>query len=217
MTQEKVITRIEPQKKNPKRRLIYLDDQFAFGLDQETVYRYGLKEGERLTQKRINEILESEQKRKAKETAFNYLSYRARSEKEIKEKLKKKEFPETIIDEVISDLKRLNLVDDFEFAALWIKDRLEHKPKGERVLKLELAKKGIKKEIIQKALEEFYPSKDNEIEIASELVSKRKKRYKDLDKRVAQKRLFSFLLRRGFSYEVAREVLSDWGEMKETE
>lgn len=215
MTQEKVITKIETQKKNPKRKSIYLDDQFAFGLNQETVYRYGLHEGDQLTQKKIDEILKSEQKRKAKEIALNYLSYRARSEKEIKDKLKKKEFPETITDEVLSDLKRLNLVDDFEFACLWIKDRLEHKPKGERVLKLELFKKGIKKEIMEKALREFYPPKTEEVEIAKGLVKKREKRYKNLDKRVAQKRIFDFLLRRGFSYDVAREALSDWGEMEE--
>jgi regulatory protein len=212
VTQEKVITKIETQEKNPKRKSIYLDEQFAFGLDQETVYRYGLREGNRLAQKKIDEILKSEERRRAKEKALNYLSYRARSEKEIKDKLKKKEFPGTIIDEVISDLKRLNLVDDFEFASLWIKDRLEHKPKGERVLKLELLKKGIKKEIIQKALEEFYPSKTEEMEIALELVKKRERRYKDLDKMVAKRRLFNFLLRRGFSYEVVREALDEWGE-----
>jgi regulatory protein len=212
VTQEKVITKIETQEKNPKRKSIYLDEQFAFGLDQETVYRYELREGDRLAQKKIDEILKSEERRRAKEKALNYLSYRARSEKEIKDKLKKKEFPGTIIDEVISDLKRLNLVDDFEFASLWIKDRLEHKPKGERVLKLELLKKGIKKEIIQKALEEFYPSKTEEMEIALELVKKRERRYKDLDKMVAKRRLFNFLLRRGFSYEVVREALDEWGE-----
>jgi regulatory protein len=215
VTQEKVITKIETQNKNPKRKSIYLDDQFAFGLNQEIVYRYGLREGDRLAQKKIDEILKSEERRKAKEKALNYLSYRARSEKEIKDKLKKKEFPGTIIDEVISDLKRLNLVDDFEFASLWIKDRLEHKPKGERILKLELFKKGIKKEIIQKALEEFYPSKTEEMEIALELVKKKERRYKDLDKMVAKRRLFNFLLRRGFSYEVVREALGAWGEMEE--
>ncbi|KPL00273.1 MAG: hypothetical protein AMJ90_08575 [candidate division Zixibacteria bacterium SM23_73_2] len=165
MTKEKRISRIESQKKNQKRISVFLDGEFAFGLDQETFFRFGLKKGDILNKKKLNQILDSEKKIKVKNAALNFLSYRARSEKEIKDRLKRKGYSRKLIDEVISDLKRLNFLNDYQFALNWIKDRLDHKPRGEKLLRAELLKLGIKEEFIEKSLEEAYP-KNNEKEIA---------------------------------------------------
>jgi len=211
LSEEREITKIESQKKNPKRKSIFLDGEFSFGIDDETFYRFGLKEGDILTKERIDEIKDSEKKRKAKQFTFNFLSFRARTEKEIRDRLKKKGFSKKITDEVISDLKRLDLVNDYQFALSWIKDRLDHKPRGEKLLRIELYRFGIKKELIEKALEEVYPKK-NEKEIAKGLIEKRKKRYENLEERLAKKRMADYLLRRGFSYEVVKEVLGSFFE-----
>jgi regulatory protein len=209
LTEEKVVTRIESQRRNPKRKSVYLNHKFAFGLDQETLFKHGLRVGDRLTDEKIEEILQSEKKIKAKEVALNLLSYRSRSEKEISDRLKKKRFSRENIDGVIEDLKRVNLLDDYEFACSWIKDRMKNRPRGLTLLRQELIKKGIRKEIIDKASDEFYPE-DQEVEIASELIKRREKRYRGLDKKIARKRMSGFLLRRGFSYEVVREVLDSF-------
>lgn len=201
------ITKIEPQKKNPKRRSIFLDGEFAFGLDEEVLYKYGLKIGEELDQKKIDQVLESEVKKESKDAALKFLSYRMRSEKEVRDKLKKKEFARDIIDEVIGDLKRVNLLDDYEFASAWIRDRISNKPRGKTLLKQELWKKGIKEEIIEKVLKEYFEDEDEELNLAKKLLEKRKKRYENLDKNVANRRMMSFLLRRGFSYEIVKQVL----------
>ncbi|HVP36889.1 MAG TPA: RecX family transcriptional regulator [Terriglobales bacterium] len=201
------ITKIEPQKKNPKRRSVFIDERFAFGLDEEIVYRYNLKVGQELEQKEIDKIIESETKKEAKDTALGFLSYRMRSEKEVRDKLKKKEFAQNLIDEVIKDLKRVNLVDDHEFASAFVRDRISNSPRGKILLKQELWKKGIKKEIIEKALKEFFKDEDEELVLAKELLQKRKKRYVGLDENVAKRRLMSFLLRRGFSYDIVKQVL----------
>ena len=214
MTEEKVVTRIESQRKNPKRKSVYLNHKFAFGLDEETLFKHGLRVGDRLTDEKIENILQSEKKIKAREVALNLLSYRSRSEKEISEKLKKKGFSPENIEEVIADLKRVNLLDDYEFACQWIKNRLKNRPRGLTLLSQELLKKGIKREIIDEASEEFYPE-DQEVEIASELIRKREKRYKGLDKKIARKRMSGFLLRRGFSYEVVKEVLEEFADLFE--
>lgn len=211
MSEQREITKIESQKKNPKRKSIFLDGEFSFGIDDETFYRFGLKEGDILTKERIDEIKDSEKKRKAKQFTFNFLSFRARTEKEIRDRLKKKGFSKKITDEVISDLKRLDLVNDYQFALSWIGDRLDHKPRGEKLLRIELYRFGIKKELIEKALEEVYPKK-NEKEIAKGLIEKRKKRYENLEERLAKKRMADYLLRRGFSYEVVKEVLGSFFE-----
>lgn len=208
MLEEKVVTKIETQKKNPRRKSIYLNHKFAFGLDEETLFKHGLRVGDRLTDEKIESILQTERKRKAKEIALNFLSYRSRSEKEISDKLKKKGYSPENIEGVISDLKRVNLLNDYEFACGWIKDRLKNRPRGLALLRQELFKKGIEKEIIEKALDEFYP-KEDEVKIASDLIKRRKKRYEGLDKKLARKRMSDFLLRRGFSYEVVKEILGE--------
>lgn len=213
-SEEKVVTKIETQKKNPRRKSVYLNHSFAFGLDEETLFKFGLRVGDRLTDEEIGKILQTENKRKAKEIALNLLSYRARSEKEISQKLKNKGYSQAIIEDVIADLRRVNLLEDYEFASGWIKDRLKNRPRGVSLLRQELIRKGIEKEIIEKALEEFYPENE-EVRIASELIRKREKRYRELDRKIARKRMSDFLLRRGFSYEVVKEVLEEFRDLFE--
>ena len=60
MVKEKTVTKIEVQKRNPKRRSVFIDGEFAFGLDEEVLHKSGLKKGESLTQPRIDEITEEE-------------------------------------------------------------------------------------------------------------------------------------------------------------
>ncbi|MCJ7497076.1 MAG: RecX family transcriptional regulator [candidate division Zixibacteria bacterium] len=201
------ITKIEPQKKNPKRRSIFLDGEFAFGLDEEVLYKYGLKIGEELDQKKIDQILESEVKKESKDAALKFLSYRMRSEKEVRDKLKKKEFAQDVIEEVIEDLRRVNLIDDYSFASAFVRDKISNKPQGKILLKQELWKKGIKEETIEKVLKEYFEDEDEELNLAKKLLEKRKKRYENLDKNVAKRRMMSFLLRRGFSYKIVKQVL----------
>lgn len=201
------ITKIESQKKNPKRRSIFLDGKFAFGLDEEVLYKYGLKIGEEVDQERIDQVLKSEVKKESKDATLKFLSYRMRSEKEVRDKLKKKGFANDLIAEVIKDLKRVNLLNDYEFASAWIRDRISNKPRGKTLLKQELWKKGIKEEIIEKVLREYFEDEEVELNLAKKLLEKRKKRYENLDKNVAKRRMMSFLLRRGFSYETVKEVL----------
>ena len=177
LSEEKVVTRIETQKRNPKRKSIYLNHKFALGLDEETLFKHGLRVGDHLTDQEIEEIAQTEQKGKAKEAALNLLSYRARSEEEISQKLRKKGFDHGNVEQVIADLKRVNLLDDYEFACQWIKDRLKNRPRGLTLLKQELIKKGIEKEIIKKALDECYPE-DGEVNRAAALIRNREKRYR---------------------------------------
>jgi regulatory protein len=202
---EGIITKIDVQRRNPKRRSVFIDGKFAFGLDEEVLYKSGLKKGESLTQQRIQEITEEERKKEAKDVALKFLSFRRRTEKQVREKLKKKEFDEKTIKATIDKLKEFDLINDLEFAFSWVKDRLAYKPRGKKLLKQELWKKGIKKDIIDQVTEELCQDEDKS---ALELVEKVKKRYKDLEPKVARRRMFSLLLRRGFSYEISRQALA---------
>ena len=76
MTKEKVITKIETQKRNPKRRSVFIDGKFAFGLDEEVLYKLGVKKGDSLTEQQIKKITKEERKKEAKDVALKILSFR---------------------------------------------------------------------------------------------------------------------------------------------
>lgn len=202
---QKTITRIEAQKRNPKRRSVFINGDFAFGLDEEVLHKFGLKKGKSLTQQQIEKITEEERKKEAKDVALKFLSFRRRTEKQVRDKLKKKEFDDRTTDATIDKLKEFDLINDLEFAASWVRDRLSFKPRGKKLLKQELWRKGIRKEIIEQVTEELCQDEDKS---ASQLLEKIKKRYKNLEPQVAKRRMYALLLRRGFSYETTKKALS---------
>ena len=205
MAKSKTITRIQTQKKDPRRRSVFLDGKFAFGLGEEIVSRLGLEKGETLTEPRIKEILGQKAENEAKSAALRFLSFRRRTEKEIRDKLRKKGFDDKSIRRTIEKLKRYDLVNDSEFATAWVKERLAYKPRGKKLLAQELWKKGIKKDIIDQVTEELCR---DEQKSAAELVEKVKGRYKNLEPKVARRRMYGLLMRRGFSYDTAKNALA---------
>ena len=155
---------------------------------------------------------ESEQFKKAKEYAFLLLKFRPRSINEFKEKLKRHGYSEEITDELIKDFKKRGLLDDSKFAKLWIEDRMHIKPMGKLKLKLELEGKGINEEDINGAFDKL-SADTNEYETAKGLAQKRLGQLGNLDRITIKRRIFEFLKRRGFSYDVVvrvtREVLDN--------
>jgi regulatory protein len=205
VAKHKTITRIEVQKRNPRRRSVYLDGKFAFGVDEEVISKLGLEKGEEIGETDIKEILKQKGESEAKEAALRFLSFRRRTEKEVRDKLKRRGFDNRTIRSTIEKLKDHDLINDVEFAIAWVKERLAHKPRGKKLLRQELWKKGIKKEIIDQVTEELCQDEDK---AASELLEKIKRRYRNLEPQVARRRMLGVLLRRGFSYEIARNTFS---------
>lgn len=204
MPKQRIITKIESQKKNPRRRSVFIDGKFAFGVDEEVASKLGLKKGEGLTEQKIKQILAQKDENEAKNTALRLLSFRRRTEKEVKDKLQKKGFDEKTIKKTIEKLKEYDLINDLEFSTAWVNDRLLHRPRGKNLLRQELFRKGIKKEIMDQVIQELCQNEDKS---ALELLEKTKKRYKNLEPQVAKRRMYGLLLRRGFSYETAKNAL----------
>lgn len=143
---------------------------------------------------------------KAKNYAFLLLKYRLRSEEEIYRRLKKKKFDEEIIKETIAYLKDRGFLNDRIFARTWIESRLS-KPLGLTRIKQELKSKGIDVEIINeqfKAIKNNYAEEDIVLKIAKERI----KRFKEIDRRKAKRRVFAYLLRRGFSADVVIDAIN---------
>lgn len=141
----------------------------------------------------------------ARDYAFRILATCPRTEKEIIVKLKQKGFMDDVIAEVIKLLKKYNYINDNEFAGIWVKNRCRLKPMGKRRLSQELHKKGVAKEVIETELHLLTP--EMEYDMAKSIVEgKFAKGKPDL------RRLYSFLLRRGFSPEVIKKIFWELGE-----
>jgi regulatory protein len=151
------------------------------------------------------ELLES-----LRQKCYRFLSTRERSEKEIREYLRKKvgkfklDNPERLISLLVHQLKEDGLIDDKKFIAWWVEQRSYFKPKGFFALKQELLQKGINRELIDQYFEE---NQIDELELAKIALQKKAKVLKGLEKEEFYQRAISFLLRRGFSYEVAQKAL----------
>ena len=130
------ITALEPQKRSRRRYNVYLDGEFAFGLAETEAVRLTL--GDWLSDEEITALKEADDVERAREKALSYLSYRPRSETELERYLKDKEFSDRVIEDVIERLRRVELVDDREFARFWVENRTRFRQRGRRALVVEL-------------------------------------------------------------------------------
>jgi len=144
-------------------------------------------------------------KARAKNNAYMLLRMRPRSESEIRSRLKLKGYGEALIEGIVGDLKRTSDINDEKFARFWVESRMHMNPAGSVVLKHELKRKGVSDAIIKAALEEKEKNYD-EYELALNMGRERFERLKKLDRSKAIKRLYDFMLRRGFAYETVRRV-----------
>lgn len=148
------------------------------------------------------------QKVRATNNAYSLLRIRPRSEEEMRHRLKLKGYGDTLVDEIIESLRRSGNIDDVKFAKFWVESRMHLNPVGDVVLKHELKNKGVSEAVIEAALEDKTKNYD-EYEIAKSMAIDRFERLKKLDRRKATKRLYDFLLRRGFQYENVRKVIEE--------
>lgn len=133
---------------------------------------------------------------KAREYATRLFKFRTRSEKEIRDKLKNKEFSGPVIEEVVDFLKKTKLLDDGLFARLWVAGRIK-RPLGMARLRRELKAKGIAGELIEEALDRVRADYD-EAEIVTALVRRKAKKMSRLTPEKIRSRLYAYLIRRGF-------------------
>jgi len=148
---------------------------------------------------------------KARDYALLLLSYRERTEKEMEERLRRKAYPEETAAALIADFKRLGLLDDERFARLYVQERARLNPRAARMIGRELARKGVDPEIAGKALSgEFVAGREEEM--AAELVRRGRARLRGVSPEAAQRRLWAYLARRGFSPEQIVSAVKRAGE-----
>lgn len=143
---------------------------------------------------------------KAKNNAYALLRLRPRSEFEIRQRLKLKGYDDLLIESVANDLRRLGDIDDEKFTRFWVDSRMHLNPVGDVILKHELKLKGVSDSIVEAALSQKAKNYD-EYEVAFSMAKERFDRFRKLDRHKAMKRVYDFLLRRGFKYDTIRRII----------
>jgi len=200
-----IITDIEPQK-NKNRVNIYLDDEFAFGLDREISYKYRLYIGQEIEKKFIEKILKTDERNKVINSALGYLSYRQRSQQEVFQKLRSKDYSHEDIEFAINYCIERNYINDIEFARSFIHDKSKLNKYGSVRIKYDLIKKGVDKSIIDQVLQADF---EEEYSTALEVAEKKLASYRSDDKNSQYRKLGGFLQRRGYPYDVVSKVLRE--------
>ncbi|MDP2929970.1 MAG: regulatory protein RecX [Candidatus Omnitrophota bacterium] len=156
---------------------------------------------------RREDKLELEKQRSsAKNNAYALLRQRPRSVYEIRNRLKLKGYGDDLIEDIIANLKRSGELDDEKFARFWVESRMHMNPSGDVLLRYELKTKGISDGVIEATLSEK-AGKYDEYELAFSMAKERFERLKKLDRQKAMKRVYDFLLRRGFAYDTVRKII----------
>jgi len=164
--------------------------------------------GKKLSDQEIEKIISEDKTTKGKKYLLMLLSRRIYSRYEISGKLKNKGYPEKIIANLIFWLEDNNYINDELFAEMWAQFRLQNKPIGRYKLNQELRKKGIKHDIIQKVIDKTYKEID-ELTLAHNLIKEKIVSSQIKNIRIDPKKIYNFLLRRGFSTEISRNIYNE--------
>jgi regulatory protein len=197
------ISRIAPQR-DPERELAVQVDAHALGLSNLLAEERGLRVGQALSVEQVASLRAADELDKAVNKALAFLTVRPRSIREVRDRLKEKEvIPETI-DAVIARLEGWGYIGDEGFARYWVENRGSNQPRGKRLLRQELWRKGVERETVEQVLEE---ATIDEFGDALTLARKRLVQLRMLDEQTQRRRLSSFLQRRGYDWPTTRRAL----------
>jgi regulatory protein len=203
----KTITALNEQKNNHSRVNVFLGGEFAFGVTK--TIGINLHIGQELSEKEIRELQEKDCFEYGYQKIQPFLSYRPRSEAETTRKLEMLGIETAISEKILERAKNEHLLDDKQFSQLWVENRITFHPRGKRLLDYELRRKGIADELIKDATTGI-----DEEKMAIKAAEKYLKHLEKADWRTFQIRLGGYLQRRGFNYDVIREISQQlWKKM----
>jgi len=203
------ITRLVLQQKNKDRVSVFIDGEFAFGLYKETVLQHGLRKGQTLTGSEITTLQTADGFLAARAYALRLLNMRAQTSAGLRRKILGKGFPEDAVDRIVAQLEERGFLNDAQFARQFAEERLRTKKHGAARIRIDLQKKGIQREVIEMALQKVLKP-DETLETARELAKKQwRKLRREPDVQKQRRRLFDFLIRRGYDPNTASTILRE--------
>ena len=207
----KRITALRVGKSRGKRVNVFLDGKFAFSLEAEVAVREGLQPGQELSAGEIEALARSDHFHRCLNAATHYLSYRPRSESELRERLHQRGFDGDSAEAVLVKLKEQGVVDDMAFTQFWKDNRESFSPRSQWLTKLELKRKGVAEDIIDQVTDAI----DDDNSAYRAALSKARSLPLS-DRQDFCRRLGGYLKRRGFGYRVIKHTTERvWQELKE--
>lgn len=195
------ITAIRSGKGRRKRVRLYLDGKPALSLDGEMAVNEGLKVGQELSGEQIEALTRVDLSQRCLNAAIHFLSYRPRSEHEVRQRLHRRGFDSTNIENTVAKLKEQGLIDDQAFARFWKDNRDSFSPRGKYLIRLELKQKGVSGDIIG-----GMDATDDSTNAYRAAVEKAR-RLSRSDYQSFRRKLGEYLRRRGFGYELINRTI----------
>lgn len=204
---EGTITSIEPQVNNEDRVSIFLDGEFAFGVHEDVVVSHGLAEGDRLSTEARADVERDEAYVQAKQSALDYLAHKARTEQEVRHKLRGNDVSSGVIERVLAHLDELGYLDDEAYAHNYARNRFSNKKYGPIRIRRELVERGVDRSVADEAVADLFGERDVG-EAAWVHAQKRWPRLSDeQDPRRRKQKMYRYLRRRGFPSDTIYTVL----------
>ena len=188
---------------------VFVDGEFWAELDSGVALERGLREGAAFSWEELGAVRVAGERPVAMGRALNLLGYRARSEAEVRERLGRYGYAGETVEAVVVRLEELGYLDDAEFARL--KAREKARRYGPRRVSVELRKSGVGEELARKAVEEVFTGRSE----VGEARSAAARRYNTLGSDAEARRVYGFLVRRGYSAEVCAQVAREYREPPE--
>jgi regulatory protein len=208
-----LITALEPTSRRLGGALLEVDDVPLCRVTDELRLRYGLAVGACLSREQVEALEQEAGAAEAMARALHYLSYRPRTNREVRSYLRKHGL-EACADLAISRCAELGYLDDEAYAVSFVRDRIRLGPRGKPRLVSELLARGVDREIAEKAVGVALTDEDvTEEELLRRVALRRLRSLRSVEPEVARRRLASFLGRRGFRTgairDLVRELLPD--------
>lgn len=212
------ITRIE-QRPGGDRVRLYVDDDDTARLEiaADLLLRAGLAAGDVVSSARLAGLEEEDATYRARDAALSLLAHRARTREELRRRLRRKEFSEAVIDDVLAWLEERDYIDDRAFADAHVRDRLRLRPRGRLGLVQELRAKGVADAVAEAAIERVMKQEEvseRDLAVGAAEAWGRKNRSglrkaaRSKEERLkARRRLYAHLARRGFAGDAIRSAL----------
>lgn len=204
------MTSIRAQTRSPDRVSIFVDGRFAFGIHRDVLLEFELAKGRELTVRRQIELIRRDTFFKARGAAYGYLSYRDRSAAEIRRRLERDDYDADVIEDVVHVLQEAGLVDDRRFARAYAEDRFRSGGYGPLRVRSDLRKKGVGRAAVDAAIADVFSERGELLGRVRELGAKRWNQLsREADLRKRRKKVYDYLARRGFNYEMVRRIVNE--------
>jgi regulatory protein len=188
------------------RARIFVDGEFWAEIDAGVAAERGLREGVALSLEELDGARVAGERALAMTRALNFLGYRARSEKELRDRLRRYGYGEETVEGVVARLKELGYLDDEDFARLVVREKARRY--GPRRVSAELRRSGVDEELARGVVDEEF-ARRSEVEQARSAAARR---YNKGGSDAEARRVYGFLVRRGYSSEVCAEVAREYRE-----